>query len=108
MNPDASGKVKREVYIKILGGSPEVAEKWLPTINKPGHELFDFAEFATSSHRTDPVGQFLHMDVDLDGRLSKQELEALPVRWGPGGMNWLDGFEDESDGTSSVGGFRRL
>jgi Tol biopolymer transport system component/Ca2+-binding EF-hand superfamily protein len=102
MNPDANGKVKREVYIKILGGSPEVAEKWLPTINKAGHELFDFAEFATSSHRTDPVAQFLHLDVDLDGRLSKQELEALPVGWGPVGINWLDGFDDDRDGAYSL------
>jgi Ca2+-binding EF-hand superfamily protein len=102
MNPDAGGKVKREVYIKALGGSPEVAEKWFPTINKPGHERFGFAEFATSSHRTDPVAQFLAMDVDLDGRLSRQELEALPPGWGPDGINWLDGFDDDRDGTYSL------
>jgi hypothetical protein len=102
MNPDTSGKVRREVYIKALGGSPEVAQKWFPTINKPGNELFGFAEFATSSHRTDPIAQFLNMDVDLDGRLSKQELEALPVGWGPVGINWLDGFDDDRDGTYSL------
>lgn len=102
MRPDANGKVKREVYIKAVGGSPEVAEKWFPTINKPGSELFGFSEFATSSHKTDPVNQFLNMDVDVDGRLSRKELEALPVGWGPEGINWLDGFDDDHDGAYSL------
>jgi len=101
MNPDANGKVKRQVYVKALGGSPEVAEKWFPTINKAGNELFGFAEFATSLHRTDPVNQFVAMDVDLDGRLSRTELEALPA-WGPAGFNWLDGFDDDHDGAYSL------
>lgn len=102
MNPDANGKVKREEFLKAHGGSAETAEKWFPTINKPGNELFGFAEFATSSHRTDPVNQFLNMDVDLDGRLSRKELEALPVGWGPAGINWLDGFDDDHDGVYSL------
>jgi Tol biopolymer transport system component/Ca2+-binding EF-hand superfamily protein len=102
MNPDANGKVKREAYIKALGGSPDVAEKWFPTIHKPGNELFGFSEFTTSSHRTDPVAQFLNMDVDLDGLLSRKELEALPAGWGPDGINWLDGFDDDRDGMYSL------
>ncbi|MDB5384651.1 MAG: translocation protein TolB [Planctomycetaceae bacterium] len=102
MHPDANGKVKRAVYIKNMGGSAEVAEKWFPTINKPGNELFGFAEFATSSHRTDPIGQFLSMDVDLDGRLSRKELQALPAGWGPEGIFWLDGFDDDRDGVYSL------
>lgn len=102
MDPDANGKVRREVYIKALGGSPEVAEKWFPTINKPGSELFGFAEFATSGHRTDPVHQFLQMDLDFDGRLSHKEVDGLPVGWGPVGGNWLDGFDDDHDGLYSL------
>ena len=102
MDPDANGKVRREVYIKALGGSPEVAEKWFPTINKPGSELFGFAEFATSGHRTDPVHQFLQMDLDFDGRLSRKEVDGLPVGWGPVGVNWLDGFDDDHDGLYSL------
>ena len=101
MNPDANGKVKREVYIKALGGLADEAQKWFPTIHKPGNELFGFAEFATSLHRTDPVGTFLIMDVDLDGRLSRTELEALPA-WGPAEFNWLDGFDDDRDGVYSL------
>ena len=53
-------------------------------------ERFDFAAFATSTHRTDPVNLFLAMDVDLSGRLSREELAALPA-WGPPGKNWLAG-----------------
>lgn len=102
MKPDVNGKVRREVYIKALGGSPDVAEKWFPTINKPGRELFGFAEFATSGHRTDPVHQFLQMDLDFDGRLSRKEVDALPVGWGPVGVNWLDGFDDDRDGLYSL------
>ncbi|MBI3865175.1 MAG: PD40 domain-containing protein [Planctomycetia bacterium] len=101
MGPDDNGKVRREVYIKALGGSPDVAEKWFPTINKPGNELFSFAEFATSSHRTDPVGTFLNLDIDQDGRLSRKELESLPA-WGPAEFNWLDGFDDDRDGVYSL------
>lgn len=108
MNPDANGKVRREVYIQMIGGSPEVAEKWFPTINKPGNELFGFAQFATSGHRTDPIGQFLHLDADLDGRLSQKELEGLPVGWGPPGINWHVGFDDDRDGTYSLREFLLL
>jgi hypothetical protein len=102
LNPDANGKVRRAAYIHMMGGSPEVAEKWFPTINKPGNEQFGFAQFATSGHRTDPIGQFLHLDSDLDGRLSQKELEGLPVGWGPPGLNWLVGFDDDRDGTYSL------
>lgn len=102
MHPDANGKVRQEEFIKAHGGSAETAEKWFPTINKPGSELFGFAEFATSSHRTDPVNQFLNMDVDLDGRLSRKELEALPVGWGPPKVYWLAGFDDDRDGVYSL------
>ncbi len=101
MNPDANGKVRREAFIKAHGGSVETAEKWFPNINKPGNELFGFAEFATSSHRTDPVWQFLNMDGDLNGRLSRKELETLPS-WGPAGVFWLDGFDDDRDGVYSL------
>jgi TolB protein len=98
MKPNADGKVKREVYITALGGSPDVAEKWFPTILKPGNEWFGFAEFATSGHRTDPISQFYAMDLDFDGRLSRKEMEGLPVGWGPAGVNWLEGFDDDQDG----------
>ena len=101
LNPDANGKVRSEVYIKAMGGL-EMAMKWFPTINAAGHEWFGVAEFATSNHRTDPVGQFLAMDVDLDGRLSPKELEALPVGWGPPDKNWLAGFDDDGDGCYSL------
>jgi TolB protein len=108
MNPDPDGKVKREVYIQTMGGSPEVAEKWFPTINKAGMERFGISQYATSEHRTNPVDVFLHLDSDIDGLLSQKELAALPVGWGPPGINWLKGFDDDHDGRYSLREFMLL
>lgn len=47
------------------------------------------------------------MDVDLDGLLGAEEMEALPP-WGPPGKNWLPGFDDNGDGFYSLSEFRLI
>ncbi len=101
LNPNKNGKVRREDYVKALGPTQK-PETWFPTIHAAANETFGPAEFATSSHRTDPVPQFLGMDVDLNGRLSAKELDALPPGWGPPDHNWLPGFDDDGDGEYSL------
>ncbi len=103
LKPDANGRVAREDYIKALGPTLK-PETWFPTIFAAENERFDIAAFSTSSHRTDPVQQFLTMDADLSGSLTPAELAGLPA-WGPPGKNWHAGFDDDKDGTYSLGEF---
>ncbi len=103
LKPDANGRVAREDYIKALGPTQK-PETWFPTIFAAENERFDITAFSTSSHRTDPVQQFLAMDVDLSGNLTPAELAGLPA-WGPPGKNWLAGFDDDKDGTYSLNEF---
>ncbi|MFM9962215.1 MAG: hypothetical protein ACKV2Q_13455 [Planctomycetaceae bacterium] len=103
LKPDANGQIAREDYIKALGPNQK-PETWFPTIFAAENERFDITAFSTSSHRTDPVQQFLAMDADLSGSLSPAELAGLPA-WGPPGKNWLAGFDDDKDGTYSLSEF---
>lgn len=103
LKPDANGRVAREDYIKALGPNQK-PETWFPTIFAAENERFDITAFSTSSHRTDPVQQFLTMDADLSGGLTPAELAGLPA-WGPPGKNWVAGFDDDKDGTYSLGEF---
>ncbi len=106
MSPDKNGKVRREAYVKLMGSNKP--EEWFPTIYATGNETFGVNEFITSNHKTDPISQFLGMDVDLDGRLSPGEMDAIPVGWGPPGKNWLAGFDDDGDGAYSLQEFRLI
>ena len=106
MNPDGNGKVRQESYIQMLG-SVEKAVEWFPTIMESANRSFGVTEFATSRHLVDPISQFLAMDVDLDGLLGTEEMEALPA-WGPPGKNWLPGFDDNGDGFYSMSEFRLI
>ena len=103
LKPDANGRVAREDYIKALGPNQD-PKTWFPTIFAAENERFDFTAFSTSSHRTDPVQLFLALDVDLSGSLAPAELAKLPA-WGPPGKNWLAGFDDDKDGSYSLGEF---
>jgi Ca2+-binding EF-hand superfamily protein len=107
MNPDARGRVPREVYIRQRGSEAE-AKQWFARLYETAEPTFGVTEFAASNHRTDPVSQFLAMDVDLNGRLSPAEMGTLPVGWGPAGKEWLAGFDDDRDGAYSLTEFRRL
>lgn len=107
LNPDKNGKVRRETYIKSMGPSIK-PEDWFPTIHATQNELFGVAEFLTSNHKTDPISQFLGMDIDLNGKLSREEMDAIPQGWGPPGKNWLAGFDDDGDGSYSLNEFRLI
>ena len=104
LNPDSNGKARRESYIQSLG-SVTTAVEWFPAIKDPAMRTFGVTEFATSRHLVDPISQFLGMDIDLDGFLSPEEMDALPA-WGPEGKNWLRGFDDNGDGFYSMSEFR--
>ena len=60
-----------------------IRKSWFRVIDKNRDDVFDFAEFATSNHRTDPVGTLLNLDKDLNGRLTREEFEGLPAHWKP-------------------------
>ena len=107
LNPDSNGKVKREAYLKAMGPAHKV-EVWFPFLLASGNDTFGIGDYLTSSHKTDPVNQFLHMDADLNGAISPTELESLPVGWGPPGHKWLPGFDDDQSGSYSLQEFRLL
>lgn len=108
LKPDRDGKVPREAYVKMMTGSGSDPKYWFSQLFESDAAMFGVTEFATSNHRTDPVSQFLGMDKDLDGRLSPEEVKALPVGWGPPGKDWLPGFDDDGDGHYSLQEFRRI
>ncbi|MEZ6132680.1 MAG: EF-hand domain-containing protein [Planctomycetaceae bacterium] len=103
LKPNADGKVSRDAYLK----NRKDPERWFPKIFDADHEWFGVTEYLTSGHKTDPVQQFLNMDVNLDGQLDPVEMEALPP-WGPPGKNWLPGFDDDGNGAYSLREFRLI
>lgn len=107
LKPDQNGKVRREAYVNSMGPGVN-PETWFPAIHAAGNETFGVTEFFTSNHKTDPISQFLGMDVDLNGRLSPQEMATLPAGWGPPGKDWLAGFDDDGDGAYSLQEFRLI
>lgn len=107
LKPDQNGKVRREVYINSMAPGVD-PESWFPAIHAAGNETFGVTEFATSNHKTDPISKFLAMDVDLNGRLSPQEMTTLPAGWGPPGKDWRAGFDDDGDGAYSLQEFRLI
>lgn len=101
LDPDGDGIVTREEYFKGMQGV-ENLEGWYQSIDKNNDGNFDFAEFAGSNHRTDPVGTFLAFDKDLSGGLTRDELETLPDHQRPLAKYFFPGFDDNGDGAISL------
>ena len=95
------GMISKADYFEALGGTPD-KEMWINSIDKNRDGQFNYAEFATGNHRTEPVGTFLNLDTDLNGNLSLQELEALPDGWRQMAKFSFRGFDDDQDGSISL------
>ncbi|MCX7397704.1 MAG: hypothetical protein NT138_08525 [Planctomycetales bacterium] len=100
---DADWKVTEEEYMRTSGGTPNAKELYR-SFSK-GEESFGISEFASGPYHSDPVGMFLSLDVNVDGRLTPDELTAIPADWGPPTNVWLPGFDDDGDGAYSLGEF---
>lgn len=99
---NAQGIVTRNDYYQALGPSVPNPEEWFIGNDKNRDGKFDFAEFAVGPHRTDPVGTFLSLDVDLNGKVSRTELGALPNGWKQMARISLRAFDDNQDGELSL------
>lgn len=95
------GMVSKADYFAALG-PVEDKESWLNSIDTNRDGRFDFAEYSTGSHRTDPVSMFLNCDKDLDGLLSLQELDPLPDHWREMARFSFKGFDENQDGAISL------
>lgn len=95
------GMVSKADYFEALGAT-EDKDGWLNSIDKNHDGRFDFAEFSTGNHRTDPVGSFLSLDKDLDGFLSLKELDPLPADWRTMATFSFKGFDENHDGAISL------
>lgn len=102
LKKDPNGIVTRNDYFQALGPSVPNPEEWLRGIDKNHDGRFDFVEFSTGSHRTDPVGTFLNLDVDLNGKVSRTELKTLPAGWRQMALVGLRAFDDNADGELSL------
>lgn len=96
-----NGMVSKADYFEALGAAAD-KETWLKSIDKNRDGQFDYAEFATGDHRTEPVGMFLSLDKDLNGLLSQLELDALPDGWRQMAKFSFRGFDDDQDGSISL------
>ncbi len=96
-----NGMVSKADYFEALGGAPD-KDMWLNSIDKNHDGQFNYAEFATGDHRTDPVGSFLNLDKDLNGFLSQLELDTLPEGWRQMAKFSFRGFDDDQDGSISL------
>ena len=94
----ANGFVTRDEYIQALGPSNPAREEWFRILDKNNDGQFDIAEFVTSIHRTDPVGTFLSLDVDLNGKVSRAELATLPDGVRQTALAGFRAFDENSDG----------
>lgn len=95
------GMVSKADYFAALG-SIDNKEFWLNSIDRNQDGRFDFAEYTTGNHRTDPVGTFLNCDKDLDGLLSLKELDPLPEHWREMATFSFKGFDEDHDGAISL------
>ena len=102
LKTDREGFVNREDYFQALGPLAEQEkEKWFASTDQNHDGKFNYAEFAISNHRTDPVATFLSLDVDLNGRLTPDELETLTADQLPVVNCLFPGFDDDQDGALS-------
>ena len=104
---DGNGMVSKADYFEALGGV-ENKEGWFGSIDKNLDGQFDFAEFAQGDHRTDPVQTFLNLDTDLDGVLSRAEIDALPSDWKKMASFAFTGFDDNHDGAISLSEYQLM
>ncbi len=107
LNPDARGKVPCAAYINSKS-SREEAERSFPGITTLGSDSFGIEEFSRSIHRIDLVSVFLGLDTDFSGGVTASELRNLPNGWGPPGIYWLAGFDDDNDNAYSLSEFMRI
>lgn len=107
LKTDRDGFIRQEDYLLALGAlDAQSKQQWLKTVDKNGDGKFNYAEFSTSGHRTDPVATFLDLDIDFDGRLSPDEAERLPADWIPSTTFLFPGFDDDRDGVLSLREFQ--
>jgi len=104
---DGTGMVSKADYFEALGGA-ENKEGWFGSIDKNLDGQFDFAEFAQGDHRTDPVQTFLNLDTDLNGVLSRAEIDALPSDWKTMASFAFTGFDDNHDGAISLSEYQLM
>ncbi|MEK6258632.1 MAG: EF-hand domain-containing protein [Planctomycetota bacterium] len=102
LKKDANGIVTRNDYFQALGPGVTNPDEWFRGNDKNNDGRFDFVEFSTGTHRTDPVGTFLNMDVDLSGTVSRTELKTLPAGWRQMALIALRAFDDNADGELSL------
>jgi hypothetical protein len=74
---DADGALTEAEYLKRVGREMPVLRREFKVFDIDSDGRMSLAAFATSNHRTDPVTTFLHLDADLNGRLTPDELETL-------------------------------
>lgn len=108
LNADARGIITSEEYYRVLGLPAGQRESWLESTDRNGDGRFDYAEFALGNHCTDPVGMFLVLDADLNGRLSVAELDGLPVEWRQMALQGFRGFDDDGDEMLSLREYQLL
>ena len=103
MKMDRNGFISRETYYQALG-QMSAADKatWLHGTDQNHDGKFDYDEFALSNHRTDPIEAFMRLDVDLNGRLTLNELLTLSADQWPLVNCLFPGFDDDNDGALSL------
>jgi dipeptidyl aminopeptidase/acylaminoacyl peptidase len=99
--------VSKADYFEALGGA-ENKEGWFSSIDKNLDGQFDFAEFAQGDHRTDPVQTFLNLDTDLNGVLSRAEIDTLPSDWKKMASFAFTGFDGNHDGAISLSEYQLM
>ena len=104
---DENGMVSKADYFEALGGV-ENKEGWFGSIDKNLDGRFDFAEFSQGDHRTDPIQTFLNLDTDLNGVLSRAEIDALPSDWKKMASFAFTGFDDNHDGAISLSEYQLM
>ncbi len=102
LKTDIDGTVTRNEYFQVMGQSVSNREEWFRTIDKNNDGRFDLAEFATSHHQTDPVVEFLSLDVDMNGKAARSELVALPDGWRQMALVAFRAFDADADGELSL------
>ena len=98
---DARGMVSKADYFEALGATKN-KEAWLNSIDRNRDGQFDYKEFASGGHRTDPVQTFLDLDRDFSGFLSQEELKELPADWRLMAKFSFRGFDEDRDGAISL------
>lgn len=100
---DRNGFVTRAVYYQALGNLSDADKaSWFQGADQDHDGKFNYDEFALSGHRTDPLGTFLHLDTDLNGVLTMNELRKSEPQSLPYLSCLFPGFDDDNDGALSL------